>query len=104
MLAASLACVIVCALAGFLCFFLPHLSRFRALQAQRSALERRNAALEAANTDLRRRLHRFRTDPLFVESIGRELGMARSNEYVHRLGPDSVADTESNTVSREPRP
>lgn len=67
------------------------------LRQHRRALEARQAALEAENTELETSIQNLRSNPRYIErSIRRELGFARPGEIVYKFQSDSASKSAPN--------
>lgn len=88
------ALLIVIVPVGVTCMFVPHCGSLRALNEKRALLADENRRTEEATRELRLRQERFMSDPLFVERVAREAGMAKSNEVVFRVAADDPARLE----------
>ena len=73
---------------GIACMFVPHCGNLRTLNEKRATLAEENRRLQEMTRELRVRQERFLSDPLFVERVAREAGMAKSNEVIFRVAPD----------------
>ena len=80
--------LIVLAVIGLLCIFMPRLHGLTGLQRKKAALQEENRLKENRITDLRTRQQRFRSDPAYVELTARRMGMVKGNETVIRCTND----------------
>lgn len=58
------------------------------LQRRKAEAAARNAEVERATQDLREKRERFMADPVFVERVARESGLARPDEIVFKFSGD----------------
>lgn len=75
--------VIVSAIIGVVCVFLPKCHNFQELQKRKSTIEESNTRMEARIREMEKRQQRFKTDPEFVERIAREQRMVKPGETVY---------------------
>ena len=74
--------VAVLILAGACIMIEPLIAQQVRLQAQKHTLQAKNDAIEAEINELKRKQELFKTDPEFIEKIGREANQARPDEII----------------------
>lgn len=74
-----------------LTLFLPKWNEYRNLQRKRAEAQQAVAAENDRLNRLQRNLTRFEQDPRFVEMIGHQQGLARTNEVLFRIPQDPPA-------------
>ena len=77
--------VVVLALIGLACLFLPRANQLRQMQARKAGLEKENSHTEQQIKDLKNRQEKFNSEPAFVERTARETGLIKPDESVFRL-------------------
>lgn len=77
--------IVILGLVGLTFLFLPKLNQLRNMQKQKDGLEQENKEMERKISELKQVQEKFNTDPAFVERMGREAGLVKSNEVIFRL-------------------
>ncbi len=65
--------------------FTPKWNEFRAVQETKSRLEEEIRLTEELISNYRQKQERFQNDPLFVERMAHEAGLAKDNETIFRF-------------------
>ena len=76
--------LIVLAVIGLLCIFLPRIHGLTAMQRKKATLQEENRLKEQRIMELKTSQQRFHSDPAYVELTARRMGMVKKDETVIR--------------------